>query len=324
MVRPEIVSSARAKAVWGLVAALAAAGPSIGRAQNPATADRGALDALLARAQSTAPGTYVLAAGAADRVPDALPVLVQADVLRGADRTVRVPIVVAAEVPDPAEVRLRVVPATAGNAARRVEEAAGTGPAGRLRVVREFTLAPGEYEIQAVVGQKRTGGASTATLAKSRLTVPDVWAGGLAVTPLVLADSAGAQGPRSATEAFRFGPTVLTPAVTPRFPQHGAVSVAFRIFNWTARPGDTPDLSVEYVFHQQTAKRLAFFNKTKPQRLTAETLGDKFDPAAGAVTAGMTIPLASFPFGEFTLTVRVTDNRLHRTAARDVRFSVAP
>jgi hypothetical protein len=38
----------------------------------------------------------------------------------------------------------------------------------------------------------------------------------------------------------------------------------------------------------------------------------------------MTIPLASFPFGEFTLTVRVTDNRLHRTAARDVRFSVAP
>jgi hypothetical protein len=42
------------------------------------------------------------------------------------------------------------------------------------------------------------------------------------------------------------------------------------------------------------------------------------------VTAGVNVPLLSFPFGDFALKVRVTDNRSKRTAEQEVRFVVAP
>jgi len=42
------------------------------------------------------------------------------------------------------------------------------------------------------------------------------------------------------------------------------------------------------------------------------------------VSAGMAVPLASFPFGEFELRVRVTDNRAGRTSEQKTRFKVSP
>jgi hypothetical protein len=96
------------------------------------------------------------------------------------------------------------------------------------------------------------------------------------------------------------------------------------VFDWTAKATEKPDLTVEYLFYEQGATRLTFFNKTKPQRLSEATLGPKFDPASGMVTAGTRVPLAAFTFGEFELNVKVTDNRSKQTAEQKVRFSVIP
>jgi hypothetical protein len=170
----------------------------------------------------------------------------------------------------------------------------------------------------------RPGGSVMASLARSRLLVDDLWRGALALSPIVLGDAVAAAPASSAGTPFAFGPTALRPATADRFPQGGELHVAFRIFNWTARPEEKPDLQVEYVFHERTPTSAQFFNKVKPQRLNADTLGERFDPAGGVVNAGMSIPLSAFPFSEFQLTVRVTDNRSKRTASQQSRFVVVP
>jgi len=53
-------------------------------------------------------------------------------------------------------------------------------------------------------------------------------------SPIVLADAVAAAPAASAGSAFAFGPTALWPATTDRFAQARELSVAFRVFNWSA------------------------------------------------------------------------------------------
>jgi hypothetical protein len=280
---------------------------------------------MMPRVTTTAPGTYVFDGAALTPAPDAtrIPVMVQADVLRGAEASPRVGIVVGAVAPQAVDIRVRLWSVPSGQeAARVVADAGGSGPAGPLRLVREFSLAAGDYDIEAVVGHPASGGGVIAAIGRSRLTVPDVRSGSLVVTPIVAGDAAN--GRRQAEVPFIFGQTTITPAISPRFPQDRSISVAFRIYNWTAKADEKPDLTVEYLFYEQGTKGLHFFNKVKPQQLTAATLGTAFDPSASSVAAGMLIPLSAFTFGDFQLTVRVTDNRTQKSAERKLSFSVVP
>jgi hypothetical protein len=273
----------------------------------------------------TAPGTYVFNGAALAPAPDEtrIPLMLQADVLRGTEASPRVGIVVGTVAPQSVDIRLRLWTAPAGReAARVVADADGSGRPGPLRLVREFSLAPGDYDIEAVVGHSTPGGGLIAAIGRSRLTVPDVRSGPLVVTPIVAGDAAN--GPRRAELPFIFGQTTITPAVSPRFPRDRPISVAFRIYNWTAKADEKPDVTVEYLFYEQGTKGLHFFNKVKPQQLTAATLGTAFDPSAGSVAAGMLIPLGAFTLGDFQLTVRVTDNRTQKSAERKLSFSVVP
>jgi len=327
--------------VWAgcaLLAVVAVAAPATGQGQ-PAAADRsqapttaaapaaaGPLEAVMQRVPTTAAGTYVLKGSAFQPAPEdtRIDTLLQADVLRGPEGAIRVVVVVGAAAPQNVDVRLRVVAAgTPGVAPRIVADAAGSGTPGPVRLVREFSLAPGDYELEAVVGHPQSGGGLIASIAKTRLNVPDLRGGSLTVTPVVLGEGAQAV-PRAEDRPFTFGPTALTPAVSARLPQEGAINFAFRVFNWTREAGQKPDLTIEYLFYEQGTKGLHFFNKVKPQHLTGDTLGASFDPNADSVASGMMIPLGSFTFGEFQLTVRVTDNRSKQTAERQFRFAVAP
>jgi hypothetical protein len=319
-----------------LLAVVAIATPSVGQGQ-PAAADRGQastaapatagpLEAVMQRVATTADGTYVVNGPVLEPAPESarIATLLQADVLKGPEGTTRVVVVVGASASQNVDVRLRVVTVgTAAVAPRIVADAAGSGTPGPVRLVREFNLAPGDYELEAVVGHPQSGGGLIAALAKSHLNVPDVRGRSLTVTPIVLGEAAQVV-PRGSDQPFTFGPTALTPAVSARFSQDGAISLAFRVFNWARQAGQKPDLTVEYLFYEQGKKGLHFFNKVKPQQLSADTLGASFDPNAESVAAGMLIPLGSFTFGDFQLTVRVTDNRSKQTAERQFRFAVTP
>jgi hypothetical protein len=314
-------------AVAALWPALAAASAERGQAQPAQTVPAAArpFEALLPRLLATAPGTYVVDKTTLVAAPDGerIPVLLQADVLRGPERTTRVGIVVGASVTQAVEVRLRVLPVSMGReGAHAVADAGGTAAPGPVRLVREFSLSPGDYDVEAIVGAPRPGGGVIASLSRSRLTIPDIQGGALALTPIVAGQAA--TSPREASVPFVFGRTTLTPAVQARFPQDGAISVAFRIYNWTAKAEEKPDLTVEYAFYEQGTKGLHFFNKVKPQQLNGDTLGTAFDPSAGSVAAGMMIPLQAFTFGDFQLVVKVTDNRDKKSTEREMRFTVGP
>ena len=89
---------------------------------------------------------------------------------------------VGAVAPQAVDVRLRVwtVGGGAGSSPRVVADAGGAGGGGPVRLVRELSLEPGEYEIQALVGHSAPGGGPVLAVARSRLTVPDIRGGSLA------------------------------------------------------------------------------------------------------------------------------------------------
>ncbi|HEY6546450.1 MAG TPA: hypothetical protein VI589_01040, partial [Vicinamibacteria bacterium] len=315
---------AAAFAVAGLVLASSTSSGQVPAPQGPAaSAEAKALLLLLEGAATLAPGTYTVAGTAIEPSKDTLPVLVQADALRGPEKTVQAVLSLGAQATQPALTRARVW--TAGGAAPTlVFDVSGSSPAGAIRNVSKLTLRPGEYDLQAVVAQPGTGGKVLAALARSRLVIPDFFGAGLAVSPLVLGDEVAAAPASSAGSPFVFGPTALRPSAGDRFAQSGQLHLAFRVHNWTAPAQEKPDLQVEYVFYEQKAGRSRFFNKLKPQLLNAKTLGERFDSTSAAVSGGSSIPLASFPFGTFQVTVRVTDQRTKQTASQEARFVVVP
>jgi hypothetical protein len=217
-------------------------------------------------------------------------------------------------------IRIRLVAAD-GSA---IGDVSRTSAAGRVHVVDEFNVSPGQFDIHAAIGHARAEGGFIVALSKTTVTVPDLRQGGLVVTPIVLGDTAAAASSAMSGGPFKFGPTALTPASSNDFARSDTLNIAFRVYNWTARPGESPDLTVEYVFHEMTSGRAVFFNKTRPQRLTSATLEGAFDPAAGVVSPGMAIGLQPFTFGPFQLTVRVTDNRTKHTVSQQATFMVSP
>jgi hypothetical protein len=323
MVRARIVNGTLAFA--SLLGTVVLAAPTAGQGRMPAAAAGRPFEALVPRLAATAPGTYLVDGAKLAPVPDAsrIPVLLQADVLRGPERAARVGIVVGADATQAVDVRLRVSTSAVGREGGRVvAEADGSGAAGPMRLVREFSLAPGDYDLEAIVGHPAPGVGLIAAVAKARLTVPDLRGGSLAVTPVVAGEATASA--QKADLPFVFGKTALTPAVSPRVSQDGSISVAFRVYNWTTKDVEKPDLRVDYLFYEVGKKGPHFFNKVKPQLLTADTLGTAFDPSAGSVAAGMMIPMEPFTFGDFQLVVKVTDNRSQQSSEQQVRFTVAP
>jgi hypothetical protein len=315
-------SIVRRTGLWAGVMVLAVSPAAIGQpaAQRTDTL-AAALNAVLTRAATTATGTYVVSNGTIDGARQSIPIVVQPDFLRGPERTVRVPVSLGATVADAATVRIRVVTPTDGQV---IGEVSGAAAAGQVHFVDEFRLSPGQYDIHAVVGHRQPGGGFVVSLSKTLVTVPDVWEGRFIVTPLVLGEAATAAPAGSAGRPFTFGQTALTPAAGNHFTRSAGLNLAFRIYNWTARAGETPDLTVEYVFHELTPSRSVFFNKTKPQRLTNANLGGTFDNDSGMVCPGMAVALQSFTFGQFQVTVRVTDNRTKQTVTQQTTFAVSP
>ena len=102
----------------------------------------------------------------------------------------------------------------------------------------------------------------------------------------------------------------------------GELSVFLLIYNAKINEANSPDVTVEYNFYNMQNGAEKFFNKTNPQALNAQTLPPGFDPAAG-MTNGQTIPLASFPEGDYRLEIKITDKLATKSVTRDVKFSVS-
>ena len=201
------------------------------------------------------------------------------------------------------------------------------------RLMRALSVAPGDYDVYVTVRERATpdkkgAPAPKASLLKQPLSVPDYWLPELMVSSIILAEKVEpltAPIPESqiAENPYALGMTRFVPAAENRkFSKKEELSIIFLVYN-TTDTNKKPDVTVEYNFNQKIDGGEKFFNKTNPQAFNAETLPPQFDTATGhQLVAGQTVPLASFPEGDYRLEIKVTDKVSGKTLVQNVLFSV--
>lgn len=197
------------------------------------------------------------------------------------------------------------------------------------KVSRAIMVPGGDYDVYVAMRERKSGRGVTpkVTVLKQSLTVPDYWNGELTTSSVLLADSIEAlQSPLSADEQlekpYTIGVTQITPAADNKFTKTEELSVMLFIYN-PALKDKRPDVAVEWKFHQKTADGEKYFNRTPATALNASTLPPQFDLELGhQLVAGQSVPLTSFPEGDYRLEIEVTDNLAQKKLTREVFFTV--
>ena len=105
-----------------------------------------------------------------------------------------------------------------------------------------------------------------------------------------------------------FGAMKIEPSADGKFSKAGEFNLVFFVYGAGDAGGGKPNVVLEYSFYQKQAEGEKYFNKTAPQELNGATLPPDFNVAAGHQVPGMlSIPLASFPAGDYRLEIKVTD-----------------
>jgi hypothetical protein len=200
-----------------------------------------------------------------------------------------------------------------------------------LRLSRSFVVAPGAYDVFVVAkepdARKKGDPPAKIGIVRQELTVPDLWNGELTTSSIIVAERidplAAPLTPTQLEERpYALGNMEILPAISAKLSKRNELSVFLLIYNAKVDAANAPDVTVEYNFYNVQSGGEKFFNKTNPQALNAQTLPAGFDPAAG-MTNGQTIPLATFPEGDYRLEIKITDRLASKSLTRDVKFSVS-
>ena len=175
------------------------------------------------------------------------------------------------------------------------------------------------------------GAPGRTSLIRESLTVPDFWQPGLATSSIIVGDkvellSAAVPESQLIENPYDFGRTRLVPAAAGRtFSKKEDLSVIFYVYNTAESKDKKPDVAVEFEFFRKYEGGEKFFNRTNPQSFNAETLSPAFDMAAGhQIVVGQSVPLASFPEGDYRLEIKVTDKIAGKSVVQTVNFTVTP
>jgi hypothetical protein len=162
---------------------------------------------------------------------------------------------------------------------------------------------------------------------KQPLTVPDL-SKEFAISSLMIADSVepgtrALNQEQQVQQPYSIGGTKIVPATTTRLRNTAEVMVVFFVYNPATGADNKPDVQVDYAFMQKAGEIERVFTTTPEQLFNARTLPPEFSVAAGhQLMAGQSVPLASFPAGQYRLHVTVTDNVSHASTTGDIDFSV--
>lgn len=206
-----------------------------------------------------------------------------------------------------------------------------TGAPGPVRLSRSFVVGAGSYDVYVIAKEpdpkKKSDPPAKTGMIKQTLTVPDLWNGELNTSSVILAEKidplAAPLTPTQQEERpYALGNMEITPSASAKLSKKSELSVFLLIYNAKVDAANAPDVAVEYNFYAVQNGTEKFFNKTNPQALNAQTLPPGFDPAAG-MTNGQTVPLASFPEGDYRLEIKITDKLATKSLTREMKFSVA-
>ncbi len=206
---------------------------------------------------------------------------------------------------------------------------------GQHRVMRSIFAPPGEVDVYILLKERaskdKKAPAAKVSVLKQTVSVPNFWSGDLMTSSVILSNkaeqlTAPPSGSEMAANPYVFGMTRLTPSLDHKFSKKDELSIIFLIYNTVATQGGKPDVKVEYNFYQKPAGGPEkFFNRTEPQAFNAQTLPPQFDAAAGhSMVGGLSIPLASFPEGDYRLEIKITDVAGNKTKTESVTLSIVP
>lgn len=200
-----------------------------------------------------------------------------------------------------------------------------------VRLNRVFMAKPGTYDVYVMAKERMADKAPKNTVVKSGLlktsvTVPDL-ASEFTTSSILVADKVNMlTAPLSMDEArerpFAFGTQELEPAADMDFTKAEELSIFFQVYNPGLNAGGKPDLTLEYNFLRKEGAEDKFFNKTNPQAINESNLPPQFDPAKFPVPGGITVPLKSFPEGEYRLEIKITDKTSNKVLTQNVKFNV--
>lgn len=200
------------------------------------------------------------------------------------------------------------------------------------KISRGMALPGGEYEVFLAVKEKATDQRNQppAKLGVLRrdLSVPDFNTPELSTSSVILASTIEPlQAPLSPDQQqdnpYTFGILKVVPSAEATFAKSGELQFLFWVYGASQDANRKPDLQIEYNFHQKTAEGEKYFNKTAPQMLNAQTLPPQFDMAAGHQLLGnLSVPLTSFPAGDYRVEIKVTDKPSGKTLTQNVNFTV--
>jgi hypothetical protein len=193
-----------------------------------------------------------------------------------------------------------------------------------LRLVeRALALPPGEYDVYVALIDRGRLKTSSPSILRRTITVPDYWENGLALSSLILVGSitslkAPLPPEQQIEKPYTFGQAEVVPVRSHAFTTNDVLSVVFQICNYGAPDAD---LTAEYNFfhHVDGARRL--FNRTSPQHMTDDDLPPPAPWETQAFTS-QSVPLHSFPPGQYELEVTVHDRLTRGTAKQSVAFTV--
>jgi hypothetical protein len=201
------------------------------------------------------------------------------------------------------------------------------------RIMRAFAAPPGEYDVffgirSKMADPKKKDEQPVRVLAVERhVSLPDFWNGEFTTSTIVITPTVetveGKISPEIQRERpYLFGQTEFVPSPDNKFKKTDELSVLFQIYNPALEAGK-PNVTIEYTFHQKLPEGEKYFNKTSPQELNAQTLPPTFDVATTQMLpGGQSVPLGSFPPGDYRMEIKITDAHSKKVITRDVAFSV--
>jgi hypothetical protein len=207
---------------------------------------------------------------------------------------------------------------------------------GEIELQRAFSAPGGDvYNVYLAIRDSIGAGADAAALAESlvmmakdEIDVPDLWNAGLQTSTVIIAEAVEPlEQPLTPDEQianpFTLGGTRIIPKQDRDFAKDDEFSLIMLVYNPQLGADQMPDVTINYDFHLRTDSGEEFFNRTNPQQFNAQTLPPGFDIAAGhQVVAGQSVPLGSFPAGNYRLEITVTDNVSGGDLAREVIFDI--
>jgi hypothetical protein len=198
------------------------------------------------------------------------------------------------------------------------------------RVSRAVNVPAGEYDLYVAVKEKSTGKkneVNKTTVLRKTVAVPDLTGSALATSSVILASNVEGTQPLPPEQARLFPYTLGRMKITPAGPESkfaaaSELSLLFWIYGVTP-VGTKPDVQVEYNFHQKLPEGEKYFNKTAPQALNATSVSPEFDLTAGALLmASQSLPLKSFPPGDYRLEIKVIDKPSGKSVIQNVNFTI--